>query len=368
MAIGRASYDPPVPTSAVVQAGEVRLARIESVRALAALAVLTGHVWLFGNLDEPTRLIDTYPHRVLFGGGFGVFVFFGLSGYLLFWPFVRRQFGEAPPLDLPRYAINRVLRILPLYWFAVVFLLIVQNHGGTFELAWRHLLFVQSMWRDSLQSVDGSLWSVSVEIQFYALLPLVALAIARLSRRSARNAALLLIAAGLAGAGLRWYLIKHEHIHDPRVVYSMLTTSFFFVPGMVLALVRDLRLPRVLRSADLWVVASVPLWLWIFDDYARTPWAAVASFLVVGAAALPLTPGPLTRALDWRPLALVGVASYSLYLWHLPIIDSLARHQSRGLPVVLALGTALSLLVAFASYRFVEAPFLRLRRRWSSSS
>ena len=103
------------------------------------------------------------------------------------------------------------------------------------------------------------------------------------------------------------------------------------------------------------------MWLFIFDDYARTPWAAVASFLVVGAVALPLAPGPLTRALDWRPLALLGVASYSLYLWRLPIVDALAPHA-------LLLSVPLSLIAAVVSYRLIEAPFLRLRRRWSSSS
>jgi peptidoglycan/LPS O-acetylase OafA/YrhL len=75
----------------------------------------------------------------------------------------------------------------------------------------------------------------------------------------------------------------------------------------------------------------------------------------------------LARALDWRPLALVGVASYSLYLWHLPILDALTKHHGRG-GTVLAIGVVLSLVVAFASYWLIEAPFLRLRRRWSSSA
>jgi peptidoglycan/LPS O-acetylase OafA/YrhL len=69
----------------------------------------------------------------------------------------------------------------------------------------------------------------------------------------------------------------------------------------------------------------------------------------------------LARALDWRPLALVGVASYSLYLWHLPIVEALT-------PGAVLVSVPLSLLAALVSYRLVEAPFLRLRRRWSSSA
>jgi peptidoglycan/LPS O-acetylase OafA/YrhL len=53
------------------------------------------------------------------------------------------------------------------------------------------------------------------------------------------------------------------------------------------------------------------------------------------------------RALEWRPLALVGVASYSLYLWHVPILDALGGPHAKQL----LLGTPACLAVAFASYR-----------------
>ena len=66
-------------------------------------------------------------------------------------------------------------------------------------------------------------------------------------------------------------------------------------------------------------------------------------------------------------LALIGVASYSLYLWHLPLVDALARHQTRDLVPLAVAGFGLSLLAAAASYRLVEEPFLRLRRNWASS-
>jgi peptidoglycan/LPS O-acetylase OafA/YrhL len=72
--------------------------------------------------------------------------------------------------------------------------------------------------------------------------------------------------------------------------------------------------------------------------------------------------------LDWRPLAALGVASYSLYLWHFPIVSRIAG--SSWVPhrylALLALCLPLSCLVALISYHVVEAPFLRLRRQWSS--
>jgi len=104
----------------------------------------------------------------------------------------------------------------------------------------------------------------------------------------------------------------------------------------------------------------------VFWDYDWACAAVLPCFLMVGASVLPLRPGPVVRALEWRPLALIGVASYSLYMWHVPILDHLneisAFHGSFSAQVLV--GTPLCLLAAFVSYRLIEAPFLRLRRRW----
>src|SRR4051812_5781150 len=90
----------------VVQAGGRRPARVESLRALAALAVAAAHAWGLAHAYQPATR-ESYFGRVVFGGGFGVFLFFALSGYLLFWPFARRYFGGGAPIDLGRYAFNR---------------------------------------------------------------------------------------------------------------------------------------------------------------------------------------------------------------------------------------------------------------------
>src|SRR3954449_153710 len=202
----------------VDQAGEQRVARVESLRALAALGVLVGHVWGAHHAFGP-QARDTLAARTIFGGGYGVYVFFSLSGYLLFRPLVDATF-DGGRVDLRRYATNRLLRTLPLYYAVVVVLLIVQEGGGTAGQWLRFGTLTENLFRSTALTVDGPIWSLIVELQFYALLPFVAFGLARVAGGNRRNAALILLAGGLAGVALRHLLINHRHTSDPRVIYS----------------------------------------------------------------------------------------------------------------------------------------------------
>lgn len=363
----------------VLQAGEPRLARVESVRALAALGVVVGHLWVTSHGFAAEPILGTLPRRLVFGLTYGVWVFFGLTGYLLFWPFVRRHFaGER--LDLRRYARNRVLRILPLYWFAVVLLLAVHVEHPTTQLLWRHLLLLQNFWRGSIDRVDAPLWSVVVEMQFYALLPLLAFAVLRFGGRSRLRAAGLL--AVLAAASMAARQVLALDAADPALTLSrfQLPTTFgFFAAGMSVALLRsgwEERPPAWLRgplaAPWLWLAGALPLWAlmcWRFD---LENVSVLAVFLVVGSFMLPLRAWRGVAALDWRPLALLGVVSYSLYVWHAPLI--LELHGARGLmgeggfALVLAAIVPLCIATAAVSYVVVERPPLRLRRRWAPAT
>jgi peptidoglycan/LPS O-acetylase OafA/YrhL len=363
----------------IVQAGETRSARVESLRALAAVAVVIAHTWGYAHAYQSAGTQGTFLARLIFGGGFGVYLFFALSGYLIYWPFARRDFGGSPGIDLRRYAANRMLRILPLYWLAVIVVLAFQSSPVMFADWWHWMLFAENY--VSLSGVDGPLWSVVVELQFYVLLPLLALGIASAARGSRVRGAAAIGALGLASF-LPWWLLVHQHGGSYLWRYNLPTTFFFFTGGMLVAVLRTAwteQRPSWLRgalaSSDMWLLASLPLWLAVIWRYDNSFLLAVASALMVAACVLPLRPGLLTRCLEWRPLALVGVASYSLYVWHVPILRALtgpAYHPANWIPSGF-LGLALvavpvSLAVAFVSFRFVETPFLRLRRRWSPAS
>ncbi len=355
----------------VAQAGELRLARLESLRAIAALGVLTGHAFLFGRLAQGRPVSATFPERLVIGGGLGVWLFFALTGYLLYRPFARRDFAGGPPVDLRGYARNRAFRILPLYYAVLVAVLVLQEGGGSFTQWSRFLVLGQSFDPATVGTVDGPMWSLAIEVQFYVVLPLVAALVARAARGRLTAAAGLLLAAGAAAMALHWLKVEGAATADRRWEYSLPATFGFFVAGMLVALTAVAwrrRPPRALAGplgrSDLWLLASLPLWLLVVEDYRRIALAAVASAVTVGGCVLAPRHGPLTRALEWRPLVLVGVVSYSLYLVHWPVLDALDGTVA-GWVALLAVGGTASLALAALTYRGIEAPFLRLRRRWS---
>jgi peptidoglycan/LPS O-acetylase OafA/YrhL len=141
---------------------------------------------------------------------------------------------------------------------------------------------------------------------------------------------------------------------------------------MLLALVRvELTVkprPR-LPSSSLLIVAGATCWVFagtrVISPQLLAP---AASFLLLAAVTLPVRGGTVLRALDLRPLVILGVASYSLYLWHDPIVISIGDHLALGPVAVVLVSVVLCVGIALASYALVERPFLRLRRRWGPTA
>lgn len=365
----------PQTSRAIAQAGEVRSSAIESLRALAALAVLEGHV--FGQShDYGANVYATFVNRLLLGGGFGVYLFFALTGYLLYRPFARRDFSSGRSLRYGRYAANRAFRILPLYYVVLVVYLLVFDHGGAPITWWRSVLFLENFFPQTLNHVDGVMWSLVVEVQFYILLPFIARALGRLCGGSIRLAILGVAAAGGLSELVRLGTVTFASHQDVRWEYSLPSTFVFFTSGMILALLQcawNERANRRLRGlgarADVWLAGGVVLWCVVAWRYDLDVLLVPASFLIVGAVVLPLRRGWGSRLLEWGPLATLGLASYSLYLWHFPIVSNLGVGSlAHNYVALLAIMVPLCCAVALVSYAIVEVPFLRLRRSWGSGA
>jgi peptidoglycan/LPS O-acetylase OafA/YrhL len=365
----------PQREATIDQAGERRSSQIESLRAVAALSVVVCHVTLVYIVlatKSQAFLDPTVVERLLYAGGFGVSLFFALTGYLIFRPFVKRFAGATGPISLSTYGINRALRILPLYFVVMAVVLAIENRP--LDMWIRFFTFTQNYWSDTAGQINGPAWSLAVEIQFYFLLPLLALAIGRLSKHPLRAAVATIAVLGIASLIARFALIENPDFANATWRYRIVTNFIFFVPGMLIALIevgrrgRRLPIPRGLARSDLWFAGGVALWMAVvMKGYDWDFLIAPASFLVLGACVLGLRAGAVHSVLSLRPLASLGIASYSLYLWHFPLLELLTNEgASPELIPLAAIAIPTAILVAMISYRLIEEPFLRLRGRWAS--
>lgn len=391
--------------------GEKRLAGIEGLRALAAGSILAYHVWLF---DGGERLGAGSPLEIGFENlAHGVTLFFALSGFLLYRPFAA-AIARAQPLPSVRaYLRNRALRIMPAYWAILLVTALVLGtaavrdetgalgHGALTDpvLLGRSALLVHGYDPATVAIGIAPAWSLAVEAVFYVLLALLVavLALAASGRRLRSERVLflltpplLLLLVGLSGkfvAGVvldgnpgdgwssNWYSVVERSFWAQADLFS-----FGMVAAVVHAEVVDGRLvlPRAWRPAALAVAAAIFAASAATLDGGQLTYlpqntaVALAASLLVAVTCFPTAAGArpprLRRLLEGRPLVVVGVASYSVFLWHVPVIHWLADHGAMGGGWAgLALNLAVTAIVVGAlsavTYRFVEAPALRRKRR-----
>jgi peptidoglycan/LPS O-acetylase OafA/YrhL len=325
----------------------------------------------------------------------GVAVFFVISAFLLDRPFARAALGAAREPDLRRYALRRSLRILPAYWVALTLLALWPGLRGVFGAEWwvYYGLF-QAYRNDWALGGIAPAWSLSTEVAFYALLPALAAALRRIGgkgRPEQRVARALgaIAALGVASLALR---VAAWRCGDPHLQTTIAATFAWFAVGIALARVHALCELRALEPAWLealrrrpgsaWL-ASLALFVFCVAALPRTfaPGYTLASYALEHAAfgaiaalfALPAifaedAPSLPRRVLGQRWLLAVGRISYSLFLWHYPIIAALAQAGacelvpgSRFASLAIA-AFPLALAAAWLSHRFAEAPAQRWAR------
>lgn len=354
---------------------------LDGLRALAAVSVVVFHVWLYSSPDptRPTRA--GFLNRLLFECRIGLVLFFVLSGFLLYRAFAR----AGGPASVRRYLLRRATRILPAYYVALAgTLLLLWGGGGTpgvrlpdASRLWLFAVFGQNYSEAAILRLNPVTWTLCVEMAFYLLLPVLALAG---GRTRAGQAALV---AALVGLGLGWNAAVHHAGAGAGQVASKAIPAFLplFACGMAAAAwsVRR-RAPLAPRATSalalLGAAAVVGNGVWHSNAAPRVvdaPLAILADLpAAIGFALLVLAAvHGRGRALAWlgaRPLASVGVASYGIYLWHVPLILALRRLDLLPLAFLPALALALPVALAagWLSWRLVEEPALRLlagRRR-----
>jgi peptidoglycan/LPS O-acetylase OafA/YrhL len=366
-----------------------RVAALDGVRGLAILFVLLFHLTHFGALplayaDNPALGPLVVP---LLGGWAGVDLFFVLSGYLITSILLK---AKDKPGYFRTFYRRRILRIFPAYYVALgVCTLLVAGPIGADDLSAGGLAALAGYavnWRIALlgwSSVPQALhhfWSLAIEEQFYLVWPF---AVAWLKPRQA------LLVGALMGVGS--LLLRLELVTTPYALNAYVAT-FARLDGLgagaLLAFLaaRDrmptravLGLAAALGAAGVAIVVLNAGLFWsgepVWAPTLGVTSATLLSFALVGAS-LPRKDGAQgPRWLSNRVLRFFGRYSYSLYLWHCPVIIAMRRAQfpqsmlppGTGLLTVsliwFATGAAASLALALASYHGVEVFFIRLKDR-----
>lgn len=381
--------------------GEIR--SLDGIRAVAALSIVIFHTLLYLHVEylPGSQAIGNVWYYL----SMSVQLFFVLSGFLLFRPYARALLSGAELPGWARFYQRRALRILPVYWAALAVMLLMQaQHAGRplWANALTHIALIHDSFPRFNRDLDGPFWTLAVEVQFYLLLPLIAAGMARVvgrSRSAARLVGALLGVIALA-EGVRWVdtlLMASVTPHAlaqgggaaARFVVALATMGMqgknlevFFVGALGATLYvlgsEHERLARRTQRRVAWgllgvglaiSVVAAPAWelgAAMFTPGAHWGWGIISYPLVVGLSFGALTlgivwSGPLVRGVfEAAPLRLIGHISYSVYLWHLPILQGALAPFA---PMPLWLRLVCILIVSYLSYQLLERPFLRRRQR-----
>lgn len=333
--------------------------------------------------------------RILRNGYLGVDLFFFITGFLLVLPWIRHAALGLPPPSARAFYRRRILRIVPAYWvhlalLAAVFIPLVAGPDA-WARAWRFYLFNFAVHAPLLHyttpltsasmSVNGALWTLALEAQWYLLLPLIAPLFARRPHG---------VAAALVALAIAWrWLAAHDL--GPLVRFHLGLAAIWNVPEETIRHFLATQLPGYFAHFALGMLAARAWWRWrhlppprgagavawvvvaaaglVFLYVIHVPhsfrfglpaWLAVAVAMALPFTALIARGSPLTAPLlANRPLTFLGRISYSAYLYHLPLLLALDRHLGAVGAGLLPLYLALVMAAAWLSWRFAEAPFMR---------
>jgi peptidoglycan/LPS O-acetylase OafA/YrhL len=366
----------------------------DGLRAIAALLVVTTHAWLEssyrGSLSPYFTQMDI-----------GVPIFFVISGFLLYRPFVAARFAGKTPIGFREFWKRRVLRIFPAYLVALVIIgfFMVQprnpiNSVGVFFLH-AFLLQVYSAHRVIGGPIQQS-WTLAVELAFYAFLPMYAWCI-----RKVRATPNTLLAVELGGVAALYMIsvvyrvaLLENNLSDAKFSQARIWMPGFLdqlALGMGIAVVsaylaqrnRDANAPRWLAGAA-WGLAAVLYWVlckhlglpliptdhrthteYMSEQFVR---GIIAALVVLPAVFVSRRRGIIRGFLSTRIMVFLGLISYGIYLWHEAWLDQ--WRAWRGIPFGGASMTHLmvaclvfTIPTAALSYYLIERPALRLKTR-----
>ena len=343
---------------------------LDGVRGLSILGVLWHHT------DNRWAGWPLYTRGFL-----GVDVFFVLSGFLIVTLLLRER-DRAGQIDLKRFYIRRTLRIFPLFYAAIVLYFVSTRVFSwtsadpveAFDKAVPYLILYVANWYTGPAHAMFFAWSLAAEEQFYLIWP-------PLERFFAGRLVPVLVLALAVNQAINFGLIgalwpSFEPLQARLEILQVTFTPMLLGIGLAYLLHERSTYERFAawagdgRVVGLLAVASI---LVPVEDLQGAPRLAFHLIATAGLAAVVIHPHAfIGRMLQWRPLCRLGQVSYGVYVLHMLVVfvsaGVLNRLGVREIPAALLIvATAGSWVAAEISYRVLEQPFLRLKRRFAAS-
>ena len=356
-----------------------RVPSLTGVRALAAILVVATHA-----AYTTGKYTHGYAGLVFARMEIGVPIFFVLSGFLLFGPWVRAAAAGSPGPSLRRYAWHRVRRIMPAYIVTVLIAFAIYhfrdagpNPGHTPMGLLRNLTLTQ-IYTDGyifshIHQGLTQMWSLAVEVAFYLVLPLLAyLLLVVLCGRRWRPGLLLAGLGGMALISPAWMVYVHSVDNLPDGARLWLPGYLaWFIGGMVLAVLAAMgvRCPwyvAVPLAVVCFFIAATPIAGEATTSPSGLAQAIVKIFFYAFIATLMVAPlalgdsGWYSAMLSSRPMVWLGEISYEIFLVHLVVMEIAMvevlrwRVYTGSMPALFVVTLALSIPVAWLLHRFTR--------------
>lgn len=338
---------------------------LDGMRGICIAAVVLFHAFAVAHLGGWMR-----------GGFIGVSVFFTLSGFLIT-SLLLRELASRGTIGLTSFWARRIRRLWPASFvviFAVVALAAVDRlsvqssdaNAATWSVTnWHVIAGGQQRLLQTIIGPLGPTWSLAVEEQFYFMLALLIVAVARLTRPhialSIVASVCIVVPVTLSNLVTDWQpsLEFNTVFRMPELFVGVLLAIW---QRPILRLLRDGRRGDMVAGMGLTALLSA----FLFVDYSP-PWLLRGGYTLIAAISAITIAGLLQRgyvgtAISTAPMRWLGVISYSLYLVHWPVLSLLtpARVGRDGV-VYAVIVVCVSLAAAFALHRLVERPLRRLR-------
>jgi peptidoglycan/LPS O-acetylase OafA/YrhL len=381
------------------------------------------HLWSFST-------VGTLASAMIMTGSAGVTLFFVLSGFLLFLPYAKAiLFEESKWPGTRQFYLRRVLRVFPGYYVSLFLITLLAQSQYLQPAHWKEfglfLTFLMDSTPLTYQKLNGPYWTLAIEWQFYMLLPFLALGLSWIVRRCAVQQRVWVVPLCLLGL-MAWgvssrywggYLATHPSVTFLVPRQALDVALFFlygtggkyledFAVGMLISFCYVLSrqasplhtLTQSIRRYTWWLWGAGMLWLLLVSVWHLNRWfpGTVPVFNPVSTlydwfselslslgfglciTAILFGPAELKCLFEWTPLRWVGSISYSLYIWHLPVlsfffytlhISDVIRNWNPLLAYSIYWLCAALVIIPFSYvlYRFVERPWMQLGNRLNTN-